>query len=50
MKHQPGDDSPKERSHHNNDGRQQIKSGKTRKQVKRIARKLGIPYKHGRPR
>jgi hypothetical protein len=35
----------KERRHHNNKGYRQIKRGKTRLQVKRMARRLGIPYK-----
>lgn len=34
----------KTRRHHNNDGRRQIKGGKTREQVKRLAKRLGIPY------
>lgn len=34
----------KTRRHHNNDGRQQIKRGQTRRQVKRMARRLGIRY------
>lgn len=34
----------KERRHHNNKGLRQIKRGKTRKQVKQMARRLGIPY------
>lgn len=38
----------KDRRHHNNDGRRQIKRGKTRAQVKRIARRLGIPYGRAR--
>lgn len=33
----------KSRRHHNNDGRAQIKAGKTREQVKRIAQRLGLP-------
>jgi hypothetical protein len=32
------------RRHHNNKGYRQIKNGGTTKQVKRIAKKLGIPY------
>lgn len=35
----------KTRRHHNNKGYRQIKRGKTAKQIKRIAEKLGIPYK-----
>jgi hypothetical protein len=31
------------RRHHNNKGQLQIRRGKTREQVKRIARKLRIP-------
>jgi hypothetical protein len=34
----------KTRRHHNNKGRSQIKRGKCVDQVKRIAKKLGIPY------
>lgn len=34
----------KDRRHHNNDGRRQIKRGKTRDFVQRLARKLGVPY------
>jgi hypothetical protein len=35
---------PKSRKHHNNDGRKQIREFKTEKQIRRIAKKLGIPY------
>ena len=38
----------KERRHHNNDGRRQIARGKTRDQVREIARRLGIPFSTGR--
>lgn len=31
--------------HHNNSGYRQIRRGKTRIQIKRLAKKLGIPYK-----
>lgn len=34
----------KARRHHNNKGYRQIKRGKTRDQVERIARRLKIPY------
>jgi len=34
----------KPRRHHNNKGYRQIKRGKTREQVKRLAKKLGLPY------
>jgi hypothetical protein len=34
----------KTRRHHNNDGRRQVRRGKTRQQVKRMARRLGIRY------
>ncbi|MFA5124772.1 MAG: hypothetical protein WC473_03035 [Patescibacteria group bacterium] len=34
----------KKRRHHNNDGRRQIKRGRTEKQVKCMARRLKIPY------
>jgi hypothetical protein len=34
----------KTRKHHNNTGYRQIKRGKTRSQVERIAKKLKIPY------
>lgn len=33
------------RRHHTNDGRKIIRSGRTRKQVKNIAKRLGIEYK-----
>jgi hypothetical protein len=32
------------RRHHNTKGLRQIKRGNTRKQVERMARRLGIPY------
>jgi hypothetical protein len=35
------------RKHHNNKGLRQIKRGKTREQVKRIAKRLKIPYTYG---
>ena len=35
---------PKTRKHHNNKGYRQIKNGDTKKQVKNIAKKLGIKY------
>jgi hypothetical protein len=35
----------KTRRHHNNKGTQQIKRGKTTVQLKRIARKLRLPFK-----
>lgn len=38
----------RKRQHHNKHGRQQIKSGNVRRNVRIIARKLKIPYK--RPR
>lgn len=34
----------KTRKHHNNKGLRQIKNGKTYEQVKRVAKKLGIPF------
>lgn len=34
----------KDRRHHNNSGLRQIKRGKTRDQVKWIARRLGVSY------
>lgn len=34
----------KSRRHHNNTGYRQIKRGKTRSQVRHIARRLGVPY------
>ncbi|MDZ8264083.1 hypothetical protein [Nostoc sp. ChiQUE01b] len=34
----------KDRRHHNNKGKQQIRSHKTLKQVQRIAQRLGIPF------
>lgn len=38
----------KDRRHHNNDARTQIKRGKTRDQVRAIAERLGIPFSTGR--
>lgn len=35
----------KTRRHHNTDARRQIKRGKTREFVRRLAARLGIPYK-----
>lgn len=35
----------KTRRHHNNDGRSQIQRGKTRDQVRRMAKRLGVPVK-----
>lgn len=35
----------KRRRHHNNEGRRQVKRGKTRLQVKAIAKRLRLPYK-----
>lgn len=32
------------RRHHNNDGRQRIKSGGTQRDAQHLARKLGVPY------
>lgn len=37
----------KTRRHHNNDGRRQIKRGKTRNQVAHIARRLGLSANQG---
>jgi len=34
----------KTRRHHNNDGRRQIQRGKTRDQVRAMARRLKVPY------
>ncbi len=34
----------KSRRHHNNNGLRSIKNGTVARQLKRIARKLGIPY------
>jgi hypothetical protein len=34
----------KTRPHHNTDGREQIRSGRTERVVQRIARKLRVPY------
>lgn len=34
----------KARRHHNNKGLRQIKRGKTREQVKAMAKRLGVPY------
>lgn len=36
----------KSRRHHNKNGLRQIKNGKTEKDIKRIAKKLGIRYKN----
>lgn len=35
----------KNRKHHNNKGLRQIKRGKTKEFIKRLAKKLKIPYK-----
>lgn len=35
----------KTRRHHNNKGLRQVKRGKTRQQVKAIARRIGVPYR-----
>ena len=40
----------KERRHHNNDGRRQIARGKTRDQVREIARRLGVLTENPRPK
>lgn len=32
------------RRHHNNNGERQIRTGRTVEQVKRMARRLGVPY------
>jgi hypothetical protein len=37
----------KTRRHHNNRGDRQIRNGSTRRQVERIARRLGVPVKSG---
>lgn len=34
----------KTRRHHNNKGQRQVKTGRTVDQVKRMARRLGIPF------
>lgn len=39
----------KQRRHHNNKGTRQIKRGKTTDQVRRIARKLRLPFHTARP-
>lgn len=36
----------KTRRHHNNDGRQQIKSGTRSLTTQRLARRMGIPFMH----
>jgi len=36
---------PKHRRHHNNKGRRQIQRGKTKRWVKQLAKRFGIPYK-----
>lgn len=38
------DGPTKQRRHHNNKGYRQIKRGRTREQVREIARRLNIPY------
>lgn len=38
------DVSKKVRRHHNRSGLRQVKRGKTREQVREMARRLGIPY------
>jgi hypothetical protein len=35
----------KKRRHHNNKGYRQIKRGKTKAFIKKLAKELGIPYK-----
>jgi hypothetical protein len=37
----------KVRRHHNNKGTRQVKRGKTFEQLKRIAKKLGLPFHEG---
>jgi len=37
----------KTRRHHNNKGNRQIRRGKTRDQVRKMARKLKIKYREG---
>lgn len=36
------------RRHHNNKGARQIKRGQTARQLRRICRKLGLPYRDSR--
>ena len=38
-------DVPRSRKHHNNTGFRQIRDGRTAEYIRRIAKKLGIPYK-----
>lgn len=38
----------RKRRHHNNKGLRQIQRDKPAKEVKEIARRLGVPYKEGR--
>lgn len=35
---------PENRRHHNTDGRRQVQRGRTRVQVRHMARRLGVPY------
>lgn len=35
----------RKRRHHNNKGYRKVKRGKTRDEIKRLAKQLGIPYK-----
>lgn len=37
------------RRHHNNKGVRQIRNGSTRKQVRQLAKKLGVPYRSDLP-
>ena len=34
----------KTRQHHNNKGQRQVKTGRTAEQVKRMARRIGVPF------
>lgn len=38
----------KARRHHNNKGYRQIKRGKTAEQVKRMAKRMSVPFVQGR--
>lgn len=44
----PNQSKSKGLRHHNNTGRQQIKSGSLRKRTERLAKRLGIPF--GKPK
>lgn len=40
---------PRGRKHHNNDGRQMLKTGSRAKRTAKLAKKLGVEFKLGKP-